>query len=287
VQRDLYAYLHDQTLRLLNQGYTGPEIAEMIELPPALEQAWHTHGYYGSVSHNVKAIYQRYLGWYDGNPARLWQHPPEEKAKRYVEFMGGADEVVAKARRCFTDGDLRWAAEVLDHVVFAEPGHAEAKTLLADVFEQLGYGAENGTWRCEFLSAAMELRTGNFGTPVAAASADIVAHLSPEMLFDALAIQVDGPKAWDLDLAIRWDLPDHGASYRTTLHNGVMTYVKDSGKPVGLTLTIPAAALFALAGGNMDAARSKGLTTSGDESQLASLFSVLQPGNPGFNIVEP
>ena len=287
VQRDLYAYLHDQTLRLLNQGYTGPEIAEMIELPPALEQAWHTHGYYGSVSHNVKAIYQRYLGWYDGNPARLWQHPPQEKAKRYVEFMGGADEVVAKARRCFTDGDLRWAAEVLDHVVFADPGHTEAKALLADVFTQLGYGAENGTWRCEFLSAATELRTGNFGTPVAAASADMVAHLSPEMLFDALAIQVDGPKAWDLDLAIRWDLPDRGASYRTTLHNGVLTHVKDSDKPVGLTLTIPAPALSALARGNLDAARSNGLTTGGEESQLASLFSVLQPGDPGFNIVEP
>ena len=286
-QRDLYAYLHDQTLRLLNQGYTGPEIAEMIELPPALEQAWHTHGYYGSVSHNVKAIYQRYLGWYDGNPARLWQHPPQEKARRYVEFMGGADEVVAKARRSFGEGDLRWAAEVLDHVVFADPGHAAAKSLLADVFEQLGYGSENGTWRCEFLSAAMELRTGNFGTPTAAASADIVSHLSPDMLFGALAVQVDGPKAWNLDLAIRWDLPDHGASYRTTLHNGVLTYVKDSDKPVGLTLTVPAPALAALARGNLDAARSNGLTTSGDESQLATLFSVLQPGDPNFNIVEP
>jgi alkyl sulfatase BDS1-like metallo-beta-lactamase superfamily hydrolase len=155
------------------------------------------------------------------------------------------------------------------------------------VFEQFGDGAENGTWRCEFLSAAMELRTGNFGTPTSTAPPDIIAHLSPEMLFDALAIQVDGPKAWDLDLAIRWDLPDHGASYRTALHNGVMTYVKDSDKPVSLTLTVPAAALFALAGGNMDAARSNGLITSGDESQLASLFSVLQPGNPGSNIVEP
>jgi alkyl sulfatase BDS1-like metallo-beta-lactamase superfamily hydrolase len=286
-QRDLYAYLHDQTLRLLNQGYTGPEIAEMIELPPALERSWHTHGYYGSVSHNVKAIYQRYLGWYDGNPARLWQHPPQEKARRYVEFMGGADEVVAKARRSFEAGDLRWAAEVLDHVVFTDPGHAEAKHLLADVFGQLGYGAENGTWRCEFLSAAMELRTGNFGTPTAAASADIVSHLSPDMLFGALAIQVDGPKAWDLDLAIRWDLPDHGASYRTTLHNGVLTYVKDSDKPVSLTLTVPAPALTALAQGNLDAARNSGLTTSGDESQLASLFSVLQPGDRNFNIIEP
>jgi alkyl sulfatase BDS1-like metallo-beta-lactamase superfamily hydrolase len=287
IQRDLYAYLHDQTLRLLNQGYTGPEIAEMIELPPALERAWHTHGYYGSVSHDVKAIYQRYMGWYDGNPARLWPHPPQERATRYVEFMGGADEVVAKARRSFEAGDLRWAAEVLDHVVFADPGHAEARHLLADVFEQLGYGSENGTWRCEFLSAAMELRTGNFGTPTAPASADIVSHLSPAMLFDALAIQVNGPKAWDLDLAIRWDLPDHGASYRTTLHNGVLTYVKDSAKPASLTLTVPAAALSALAQGDVAAARRGGLTMNGDQSQLASLFSVLQAGDPDFNIIEP
>ena len=176
---------------------------------------------------------------------------------------------------------------MLNHVVFADPDHAAAQDLLADVFEQLGYGAENGTWRNCFLSGATELRDGNFGTPTATASPDILAQLSPEMLFDAIAIQVDGPKAWDLDLTIRWDLPDHGASYRTTLHNGVLTYVKDSDKPVSLTLTVPAAALIALAQGNLDAARSNGLTTDGDPSQLASLFSVLQPGDPGFNIVEP
>ncbi|MGE0295246.1 alkyl/aryl-sulfatase [Pseudonocardia sp.] len=287
VQRDLYAYLHDQTLRLLNRGYTGPEIAEMIEMPPALERAWHTHGYYGSVSHNVKAIYQRYLGWYDGNPARLWKLPPEEAATRYVEFMGGADEVVAKARRCVEAGELRWAAEVLDHVVFAEPDHAAARSLLADTFERLGYGSENGTWRCEFLSAAMELRTGNFGTPTATASADIVSHLSPEMLFDALAVQVDGPKAWDLDLAIGWNLPDHGTSYRMTLRNGVLTHVEGSNKPVALTLTVPAAAFIALAGGDIGAARAAGLAADGDESQLATLFGVLQPGDPDFDIVLP
>jgi linear primary-alkylsulfatase len=287
MQRDLYAYLHDQTLRLLNRGYTGPEIAEMIEMPPALQRAWHTHGYYGSVSHNVKAIYQRYLGWYDGNPARLWKLPPEDAAKRYVEFMGGADEIVTKARRSFEAGELRWAAEVLDHVVFAEPDHGEARSLLADVFEQLGYGSENGTWRCEFLSGATELRAGNFGTPTVTASPDIVAHLSPEMLFDALAVQVDGPQAWDLDLAIGWNLTDHGASYRTTLRNGVLTYVKNSDKPVGLTLTVPGAALIALAGGNLDAARSAGLKADGDDSQLSSLFGALQPGDPDFTIVLP
>ena len=139
---------------MLNQGLVGAEIAEQLQLPPALEAAWHARGYYGSVSHNVKAIYQRYMGWYDGNPAHLWQHPPVEAATRYVEFMGGADAVVAKARASYDAGDLRWAAEVLNHVVFAEPSHAEARALLADTFEQLGYGAENGTWRSVYLSGA-------------------------------------------------------------------------------------------------------------------------------------
>ena len=170
IQRDLYGYLHDQTLRMLNQGLTGTEIAEAIELPPALERAWSTHGYYGSVSHNVKAIYQRYLGWFDGNPAHLWQHPPVERATRYVAAMGGADAVVAQARAAYDGGDLRWAVELLDHVVFAEPGHAAARELLADTYEQLGYGSENGTWRNFFLSGATELRHGQFGTPAAAGS---------------------------------------------------------------------------------------------------------------------
>ena len=146
-QRDLYAYLHDQTLRLLNQGFNGAEIAETIELPPALANGWHARGYYGSVSHNVKAIYQRYMGWYDGNPARLWQHTPEEQAKRYVGAIGGIDDVVAQARTAYESGDLRWAAELLDRAIFADPGHAEARALQADTFEQLAYGAENGPWR--------------------------------------------------------------------------------------------------------------------------------------------
>ena len=126
-QRNLYAYLHDQTLRLMNQGYTGIEIAEMIEMPPALEAAWHTHGYYGSVSHNVKAIYQRYLGWFDGNPAHLWQHPPVEAGTRYVDAFGGADVVIAKAQRVHRRGDLRFAAELLNHVVFADDTNTAAR----------------------------------------------------------------------------------------------------------------------------------------------------------------
>jgi alkyl sulfatase BDS1-like metallo-beta-lactamase superfamily hydrolase len=201
--------------------------------------------------------------------------------------MGGADQVVAEARSAFEEGDLRWAAEILDHVVFAEPDHTEGKALLADVLERLGYGSENGTWRCFFLSGATELRSGNFGTPTVTNAPDIIAHLSPEMLVDALAIQVNGPEAWDLDLSITWVLPDHDASYRTTLRNGVLTYVKDSAKPSAATLTVPAPALMALAGGDVDAARGAGLTADGDESQLTSLLAVLQPGDPDFNIVLP
>ena len=195
LQRDLYGYLHDQTVRMLNQGLTGPEIAEEIALPPALENAWSTRGYYGSVSHNVKAIYQRYLGWFDGNPAHLWDHTPVEKAKRYLDLGGGADAVVAHGQAAFDSGDYRWAAEVLNHVVFAEPGHQAARTLLADTYEQLGYGSENGTWRNFYLSGAYELRDGQFGTPTVTASPDMVAQLSPDMLFDALAVQVNGPSS--------------------------------------------------------------------------------------------
>ncbi|HWE09904.1 MAG TPA: alkyl sulfatase dimerization domain-containing protein [Solirubrobacteraceae bacterium] len=287
LQRDLYAYLHDQTLRLINQGYTGSEIAEQIELPPVLRRAWHAHGYYGSVSHNVKAIYQRYMGWYDGNPARLWQHPPQEAAKRYVEFMGGADAVVDKARASAADGDLRWAAQVLDHVVFAEPGHQAGRALLANVLERLGFGSENGTWRSEYLSGAAELRGGTFGSPTVPASADVLGQLSPELFFDAVAVQVNGPEAWNLDLAARWAFPDHGATYRTTLHNGVFSYTRDGHGEVTLTLTVLRAALAALAAGDVGQAQGAGLRLDGDPAVLKQLLGVLQPGDPAFNIIEP
>ena len=188
LQRDLYAYLHDQTLRQLNQGHTGIEIAENFAMPPALERAWHTHGYYGSVSHNVKAIYQRYMGWFDGNPGRLWQHPPEAAAPRYVAAMGGIDRVVQIAREAFDAGDFRWAATLLDHAVFTDESHEQARELYADTLEQLGYGAECATWRNFFLSGATELRDGNFGTPVNTTSPSMLSQLTPEQMFDILAI---------------------------------------------------------------------------------------------------
>ncbi|SFS13387.1 Alkyl sulfatase BDS1, metallo-beta-lactamase superfamily [Microbacterium sp. cf046] len=285
IQRDLYAYLHDQTLRLLNQGYQGAEIAEMIELPPALEKAWSTHGYYGSVSHNVKAIYQRYMGWFDANPARLWPHPPAEQAQRYVAAIGGIDRVVELAQAAFDDGDFRWAATLLDHAIFTDEHHSAARELYADTLEQLGYGAENGTWRNFYLSGATELREGNFGTPTSTDAPAILAQLTPEQLLDAIAISVDGPKAWDLDLSINLTFTDLDQNYRVTLRNGVLVYRKADADPdAAASVSVAKMRLLALMGGDHD---SPGIETTGDASQLAKLLSVLETGDPAFNIVTP
>ncbi len=290
LQRDLYAYLHDQTLRMLNRGLVGAEIAERITLPPALERAWHTHGYYGSVSHNVKAVYQRYMGWFDGNPAHLWQHPPEEAAIRYVRFMGGADATVAKARASYDEGDFRWAAEVLSHVVFAEPNHAAARELLADTFEQLGYGAENGTWRCFYLSGAHELRHGKFGTPATTASPDLLMQLTPAQLFDSLAIRVDAPRCWDERLSLDVVLTDTGERYRLRLANGVLTYTTAAqSTPADLTLRMKAATLLPVvgSGASVETLAVLGVESEGDTSALERLVAALEDPDPDFAIVTP
>ncbi len=288
LQRDLYAYLHDQTLRMLNAGMVGSEIAEAIEMPPALEQAWHTRGYYGSVSHNVKAIYQRYMGWYDGNPARLWEHPPVPRAERYVAAMGGPEAVLATARAAHDDGDLRWACEVLSHLVFAAPDHAEGRALLADTFEQLGYGAENGTWRCAYLSGAYELREGGFGTPISPVSGDVLAALTPAQLFDSMAVRVNGPRCWHERLAIDLDLGDE--TYRLRLANGVLTHsTAPQAVPPDLTLRMPRTALPLLVAGPLTAETLAGfgVQVEGDLAVVARLVAALDAPDPDFAIVTP
>lgn len=280
-QRDLYAYLHDQTLRMLNKGMTGSEIAEAIVLPPALEQAWHARGYYGSVSHNVKAIYQRYMGWYDGNPAHLWQHPPVEQGKRYVRAIGGADAVLAAGRTAVDEGDLRWAAELLSHLVFAEPDNAAGVAALADVLEQLGFGSENGTWRNAYLAGAAELRHGSFGTPVSV-SADLLRALSPEQVFDAIAIRIDGPRAWDERLTVGIAFTDTGASWRLELANGVLVHHAGPVDGADVVLRMPSAALVGVLAGAMD-----GVAVAGDPGALGRLMAVLDAPDPGFEIVRP
>lgn len=289
-QRDLYAYVHDQTLRLLNRGYNGPEIAEMMTLPPALDKAWSARGYYGSISHNVKAIYQRYSGWFDGNPAHLWEHTPAERAKRYVQLAGGEEQIVSKGREAFNAGDFRWAAEVLNHAVFSNPKNSDARALLADVYEQLGYGSENGPWRNFFISGTTELRNGNFGTPTQTASADVVTQLAPEMLFDALAVQINGPEAWGKKMAIDIAATDTGVTYRLWLSNGALIYstAPQSGSAdvtlTGTTKQLPALAVY---GPDPKALENAGIKVDGDSGALDALASLLDPGDPNFNIVTP
>lgn len=283
-QRDLYAYLHDQTLRLANRGYTGTEIAEIIEMPPSLAAAWHTHGYYGSVSHNVKAIYQRYLGWYDGHPASLWEHPPAETAKRYAECMGGVDAMVAKAGSYADDSDLRFAAQLLKHAVFADPDHTGAKNALADVFERLGHGAECATWRNCYLVGARELREGVKHTDLAAGS--LMTALSVEQLLDSVAIVVDGPRAWDLHLTLDWHVTDLGEHHRATLSHGALTHHRLDGhpaEPADVSLTLTKDQLLALLAGEDP----EGIEHTGDLGVLRTLMSVLDKPDPDFAVVTP
>jgi alkyl sulfatase BDS1-like metallo-beta-lactamase superfamily hydrolase len=289
-QRDLYLYLHDQTLRMINQGFVGSEIAEVLQLPPALESAWHARGYYGSVSHNVKAIYQRYLGWYEGDPARLWQHPPQEAGARYVRAMGGVDGALAVAQEAFDDGDYRWAAEVLDHVIFSGATDPRARELQADTLEQLGFGAENGTWRSAYLAGAAELRHGRFGTPATAASADLLRALTPSQVFDSIAIRVDGPACWSDRIALSWVITDD-ATYVTELRNGTFHHRRVAAPTPGTTtFTLDRAALVGLVTGALqlgDALLDRTVAVDGDAHELARLMACLAPVDPDFAIVTP
>lgn len=283
-QHDLYAYLHDQTLRLANRGLVGIEIAEEMQVPPALEQRWHTHGYYGSVSHNVKAIYQRYLGWFDGNPAHLWEHPPVEAGKRYVEVMGGAGNVLLQARKSLEEGDLRWVATLLNHLVFAEPSNTEARELLAQAYDRLGHGAENGTWRNFYLTGAFELRGQIKPPPLDTAGSDVLSALSVEQVFDSIAVKLDGPRAWHERTVIDWTFTDLGESYRMRLANGVLWHSTAlGGESPDLAVTLTKPQLFQVLGtGKLD-----GVTHEGDASAIGRVLSLLEAPEHQFPIVTP
>jgi alkyl sulfatase BDS1-like metallo-beta-lactamase superfamily hydrolase len=284
-QRDTYAYMHDQTLRRMNQGQIGTEIAEEFTLPPALDSAWSVRGYYGSFSHNVKAIYQRYLGWYDGNPAHLWSYPPEQEATRYVEFMGGAAQVLDKARKSLAEGDLRWTATVTSHVVFADPNNAEARELLATALEQLGHGAENGLWRNIYLRGAEELRGPIAPPPPELASPQVLGALTIEQLFDSLGVRIDGLRAAEATVCIDWVFTDLNRTYRTELSNGALIHADagyGSGEP-GLTITLAKPQLIGvIATGKLDAVQHEG-----DASLIPTLLGLLDSVDHQFPIVTP
>ena len=211
-------------------------------------------------------------------------HPPAAIAARYVEVIGGIDKVVEAAQAANDAGDFRWAATLLDHAMFVDENHAAARALYADTLEQLAYGSENGTWRNFFLSGATELRGSNFGTPTQTNAPSVMAQLSPEELLDAIAIQINGPKAWDLDLRFAIEFTDLDRRFRVTVRNGALIYLEDGAGDVDLTLRLSKPRTLALLGGDAD---SPGIESEGDWSIMQRLFGVIEPGDDAFAIVTP
>jgi alkyl sulfatase BDS1-like metallo-beta-lactamase superfamily hydrolase len=291
-QRDMYKFINDQTLRLLNQGYTAIEIAETLRMPASLEQEWSTRGYYGTLSHNAKAVYQKYLGWYDANPSDLNPLPPAEAGKKTIEYMGGAEAMIARARVDFAKGEYRWVASVMNQIVFADPGNRAARELGADALEQLGFQAEAGSWRNAYLVGAMELRDGVPKIqPGSTANADTLKAVSNDLFFDFLGVRLNAPRAEGKRLVVNWNFTDSKEQFVLTLENSALTHVagKQSAN-ADATLTLARGTLDAivLKETSFPAAMARGLVkVDGDPRKLAELLSLLDTFEPMFEVVEP
>jgi alkyl sulfatase BDS1-like metallo-beta-lactamase superfamily hydrolase len=291
-QRDLYKFAHDQTIRLMNHGLTASEIAEVIKLPASLEGAWHARGYYGHIRHNVKAIYQKYLGWYDANPVNLDPLPPVESGKKYVEYMGGSEAILARARKDFAKGEFRFVAQAVSHLVFAEPDNQAARALLADTFEQLGYSAESATWRNAYLFGAQELRIGMpKAPPRPPMPRETLAALRTEQLWDVLGVRLNGPKAEGKHIVLNWTFTDTNETFILTLENCALTYTAGA-------QAATADAGFTLARGTLDEVIAKQtsfpeavaagkIKFTGNAMRLGELMMLMDEFPRMFEIVEP
>lgn len=286
-QRDETLYIHDQTLRLANMGYTPNEIAESITLPKELYQYSYERGYYGTVRHNVKAVYQKYLGFYDGNPANLNPLPEEQAAKKYVAYMGGSTAILKKAQEDYDKGNYRWVATVLNYLVFAEPNNQAAKNLEANALEQLGYQSEAGTWRNEYLTAADELRHGV--TPSKnKVSSDMVAEMTLPQFFDNLAIHLNPERAAGVTITANWIFPDVKQEYTTTLHNSVFRYQTSLANNPDVVIRINKSTLADILAGKLSRSEMAAkVNISGDKKQFNNLLAKFDKFNPSFNIVTP
>lgn len=290
-QRDLYKYIHDQSVRLMNMGYTGEEISEKIALPPELNDFWPNRGYYGTLRHNSRAVYQRYMGWYSGNPSDLDNLPPEMVGPKYVEFMGGEQALLKKAKASFDKGEYRWVAEVLKHLVFANPNNQEGKLLLADALEQLGYQAESGPWRSVYLQGAYELRNG---VPTAGgtvtASPDTIRAMSPSMLFDYLAVRINPEKAAGKKMVINMNFTDIGEKHTLSLENAVLNHTTHYAAKPDVTLTLSKQTLddIQLGQGTLEQKIARGeIKVLGNPQAFSDFVGLLDKFNFWFNIVTP
>lgn len=290
-QRDMYKYIHDQSVRLMNEGLVGSEIAEEIRMPPELNNFWPDRGYYGTLKHNSRAVYQRYMGWYDGNPSDLDDLPPVESAKKYVEYMGGEGAILDKAKKDIDAGNYRWAAMVLKHVVFANPQSVNGKNLLADAYEQMGYQAESGPWRSVYLQGAYELRNGvptAGGTDVA--SPDTINAMPPEMMFDYLGVRLNGPKAGGKNIKLNVTFDDLNKDYTLVVENGVLNYEPGKVPDANASLKLSKATMNEIQLGKLklnDGIDQKKVALEGDRQSVDEFVGLLDTFPFWFNIVTP
>ncbi len=289
--RDMYKFLHDQSVRLMNAGLTGTEIAEQIKLPDALAQEWFNRGYYGTMSFNSKAVYQRYVGWYDANPASLQNLPPVAAAKNYVAAMGGVDEVMAKAGSAAKSGEIRWAVQLLNHVVFAEPDNKNARDTLADIYTQLGYQAEAGTWRNIYLTGAQELRHGVVALPATTLSPSLIQATPTTMLLDYAAVRLNATRAEGKKIVLNVVLSDVNENYLISVENGVLVHetgVNDSAANATITMQRADLLQTMLAGIPVMVKTASGaIKAEGDANAYAELVSLIDPVDTNFPIVTP
>lgn len=289
--RDAYKFLHDQSVRLMNAGLTGDEIAEQIKLPGVLAREWYNRGYYGAMSFNSKAVYQRYMGWYDANPVSLQSLPPVMASHKYVEAMGGADAAVARAENAIAAGENRWAAQLLNHVIFSAPDNAKARALLADVYTQLGYQAEAGTWRNIYLTGAQELRHGVAVLPATTLSPSLIKATPTTMLLDFAAVRLNPDRAEGKKIVINLVLSDVNERHLISVENGVLIHEQDvTDDSANATVTLQRADMLQtlLAGVPvMVKIASSAIKVEGDSSAYADLVSLIDPVDPNFPIVTP
>ena len=291
-QQDMYKFTHDQTVRLANIGYTPKEIAEKLRLPKSLAGNFHIRGYYGTLSHNSKAVYQHYFGWYEGNPAQLNPLPPVESSVRYVEFMGGADTMLKKAASYLAKGEYRWVGEVINHLVFAEPDNMAARNMLAEAYRQMAYQAESGPWRDIYLSGAKELTEGKAHQASAVFSAEDFFLQVPLIEFmKALSVTLDAEKAEGQRLKINVSFKELGQNFVLSIRNSVMYYRElPADKSADASITINRGLFFQIMTKQVDIidlVRSEELQIEGGILKLVKFFSLLGESNDNFNIVTP
>ncbi len=286
VQRDMYKFINDQTLNLMNKGYTMDEIASMITLPQSLQKYWYTHGFYGQIYMCVKATYQKYLGFYDANPINLKRLPPEQFARNITEYMGGADAVLEKLAQDYDEGEYELVATIANYLVFADPGNMKAREMEAAALEQLGYQAESGPARDAYLVGAWELRSSQPAHGITTISADVLSAMSTSMLLDYIAVRLDGQKADGEDFRMNLALNDTGEKALVQVRNSVLVYwVGESSDEANVTVTMPRKSLEQLA---LDpTVPLAGVTTEGDVPVFERFLGMLDVFNPSFNIILP